>query len=271
MKNLPFRFFKIGHFSPTSKFSTVHFQLFQLKQFVSTDKLFATSILESELEKNPNLMSSFKKLVSMCEDKTIDLTFAGSEVDEKRTFLAIVDNILSNIGSVMLDKHTFLSITEKAYKPNDSDSSSSDTSAAHSLDWLGIGTSDTWHGYPDARIRAGNGDTAVIASSEVGDETPGNSLVLEAKLRIDASKLKQLISTTVVSAFTENFLHQNLGSCIPTIMISPGRAVISLYDVENDYLLITDPFEWVVKSCDGKKDVLSKEGILMLWITVNYR
>jgi len=48
--------------------------------------------------------------------------------------------------------------------------------------WLGIGTSTTWHGYLDARICAGNGDTAVVTSLYEDQDTPRNLVAIEAKL-----------------------------------------------------------------------------------------
>jgi len=50
-------------------------------------------------------------------------------------------------------------------------------------DWLGLGTEETWHGYPDACIRTGVSDLPNISADE-GDQqvSPGNSLVTEAKL-----------------------------------------------------------------------------------------
>ena len=49
--------------------------------------------------------------------------------------------------------------------------------------WLGLGTEETWHGYPDARIRTGISDLPIISAEDGNQQvSPGNSLVTEAKL-----------------------------------------------------------------------------------------
>ena len=88
-------------------------------------------------------------------------------------------------------------------------------------------------------------------------------------LGIGVDKMRQLIATSVVSAFTETNVHKDLASFIPTLLITPTCGIISIYDVENDFLLISDPFVWVEKTVDGLK--LDKEGCLILWLVVNYR
>lgn len=121
-------------------------------------------------------------MVSMCHDNSIDLSFASSVFNEKSTFQAIAQNVLSKLGQVVLSKHTYgIADQEKPYQPKLIDSSSI-SSESNTVEWLGIGTSQTWHGYPDARIRAGTNETTVVLSTDEDPTTPGNSLPIEAKL-----------------------------------------------------------------------------------------
>jgi len=122
----------------------------------------------------------------MYNNKSIDLSFAESKSCEKFTFLAITQNVLSKLGKVVLDKHSYgANHQDKPYN-HDNNSSSVEHRTAKNTDfeWLEIGTSATWHGYPDEHIHAGGiNDIAVVASSnEDQEDTPGNSVAIEAKL-----------------------------------------------------------------------------------------
>ena len=55
----------------------------------------------------------------------------------------------------------------------------------------------------------------------------------------------QLVAMTVVAAFVEKNVHPNLLPIIPSILITPNRARICIYDVTNDLLLISEWFTWV--------------------------
>ena len=128
-------------------------------------KLFTIFSFNTLTEK---LSSDHELDKSMCHDNSIDLSFASSVLNEKSTFQAIAQNVLSKLGQVVLSKHTF--------------DSSSISSESNTVEWLGIGTSQIWHGYPDARIRAGTNETTVVLSTDEDPTTPGNSLPIEAKL-----------------------------------------------------------------------------------------
>ena len=76
-----------------------------------------------------------------------------------------------------MDKQSYGYVNEDdVYQP-----SSGRSTNVHS-DWLGLGTPQTWHGYPDACICIGSNDTTVISSTDDDPTTPGNSLPIEAKL-----------------------------------------------------------------------------------------
>lgn len=66
----------------------------------------------------------------------------------------------------------------------------------------------------------------------------GNSTLIEAKCNLDDQKLMQLVTTTVVASFVEKNLHRDLMDVIPTLMIGPTSAIICIYDVKQDYVLM---------------------------------
>ena len=55
-------------------------------------------------------------------------------------------------------------------------------------------------------------------------------------------------TTAVVVAFTEKNIHQDLNAMIPNIMITPTRVVICIYNVQKDFLFLSDTFQWVEKT-----------------------
>ena len=55
-----------------------------------------------------------------------------------------------------MDKQSYRDVNEDdVYQPSSHRSSSGRSTNVHS-DWLGLGTPQTWHGYPDARNRIGS-------------------------------------------------------------------------------------------------------------------
>lgn len=176
VKDHVFNFYSVGHFCPISVFSRIDFELQSHGHFIATSKLFNLSTITDKLT-NPELQKSFKNMVSMCHDPGIDLSFVSSKANEKSTFKEIVYNVLSKLGNVVMDKQSYGAVKE------DDDQSSSGRSTNVYSDWLGLGTPQTWHGYPDARIRIGSNDMTVISSTDDDPTSPGNSLPIEAKLR----------------------------------------------------------------------------------------
>ena len=88
-------------------------------------------------------------------------------------------------------------------------------------------------------------------------------------LGVSAKAIRQLTATCVVAAFTETNKHQHLASAIPSLMITPTRGIICVYDPEDDILLISETFKWV--DDDNGSPRLIHEGLLLLWMVINYR
>jgi len=149
---------------------------------------------------------------------------------------------------------------------------------------IGIGSFATWHGSPDARIRG----TEVVCVTE--DETDSDveetkvenaeleenydsdgsyetTTTVEAKKQFKQSDLPQLVATCVTSSFTENKLHVDLPSAVPTILIDPTGFRVCFYDCKRDLLLISERKS--IKA--SKQDRMSRSAVLFLWLTINHR
>ena len=113
-----------------------------------------------------------------------------------------------------------------------------------------------------------NSDVPFIAQESHHEQSLGDSIVVETKLEKGVN-LMQLVAMTVVAAFVEKNVHPNLLSIIPSILITPNRARICIYDVTNDLLLISEWFTWVEEVND--RYVFNKSRILFLWMALNHR
>ena len=75
---------------------------------------------------------------------------------------------------------------------------------------IGLGTSNTWHGTPDIRVRAGevnflySRQDAGDAGNESGHESDGMTTPIEGKIVYREAWLPQVVAMTVVASFTEH-------------------------------------------------------------------
>ena len=187
---------------------------------------------------------------------------------EKNSFFAIAKELLSKLGSeVMLSHDTYTKMVME-------DSSVPKTVR---VSCLGLGTLETWHGYPDARVRATSMETEVLSPSldpdaSCGRASPtssiGDTCIIDGKK--NKFNLHQLICTCVVSSFTERNLHGHLSSMIPTVMIAPLTLKICLYDSVQDVLLISNDIDWMTKD-EGEGCRIIDTGLILLWMTIHHR
>ena len=137
-----------------------------------------------------------------------------------------------------------------------------------------MGTRTTWHGYPDARVRAFNSDTNLLKVSSVDQaenspvSTIGDSCVLEAKIGIEQFNVNQLIATSVICSFIECNLHPHLNPLTPVIMLGVPEGQICLYDSESDVLLLSDVFNWITNE---DSPVIINAGLILIWMTIYHR
>lgn len=127
-------------------------------------------------------------------------------------------------------------------------------------DNLGIGARNIWYGEPDVRVRAGCSDTNVFQISDGDDE--GDSLIMEARLRMEEANLPQVIGMAIISSFTEFCNHRDSNPLVPTILINGSHYIIIMYDSVHDLLLISNQIEYVEREGFGR---------LALWLTINHR
>ena len=124
-------------------------------------------------------------------------------------------------------------------------------------------------GVPDGRLRGNalDGDIPIVSVHKQCESSGsnGNTTVCEAKLKISKKNLPQLIKTCVVSSFIERNLHPGLNSMVPAILMDTEKAIVALYCVETDLLLVSDAFKWN----DG--NTLNMSGITFLWAMINHR
>ena len=107
------------------------------------------------------------------------------------------------------------------------------------------------------------GESACADSSE----TDGATSTVEGKIKFTEEDPGQVVATCVVASFTEQKLHPNLQTLVPTILIDVNRCCVCLYDCRLDVLLISAP-KAVAKAT---KDGLSRSAMLFLWLTINHR
>lgn len=69
----------------------------------------------------------------------------------------------------MLDKHQFGSMSDDNYQPSQT------RRGTLQAEWLGIGSTQTWCGYPDGWLRANNSDTNVLSYDDADQGSPGDS------------------------------------------------------------------------------------------------
>lgn len=134
-----------------------------------------------------------------------------------------------------------------------------------------MGSSYTWHGIPDARIRTSyGGDANVIATNtENYTSSDGDSIVVEAKTRFKEQDISQLIALGVISSFTEHNLHPTLNSMVPSVLINSSTVLICLYDCTSDILLLTEQVQLV--DLDEIPPKMNLPAIWLLWLMIHHR
>lgn len=139
---------------------------------------------------------------------------------------------------------------------------------------LGLGSLETWHGTPDARLRGtevvwrkGLDDSSAFVEEVFSDdeESDGTSTPVEGKVAFKDINLPQAIATCVVSSFTAKGRHPEQKAFVPTLLIDEKQFRVCLYDADNDVLLIstTKPL--------ATKGMLSRSGMAFLWMVINHR
>lgn len=91
-------------------------------------------------------------------------------------------------------------------------------------------------------------------------------MIIEGKQDVGEKFMPQLISTAVISSFTEHNLHKSLNPLLPVVMLNCSKLRICMYDCIYDILLLSDYIEIRRDSHN-----ISKFGLVLLWLLLNHR
>ena len=144
---------------------------------------------------------------------------------------------------------------------------------------IGLGSANTWHGTPDARVRGMDVVWCTTEGGEVGIESDdegvgqvvsdggrdGCSAAIEGEVVLKESNLPQAIGTCVTSAFTAKTRHPKIKTPTPTLLIDKNEFRVCLYDCERDLLRIS------TNKGLATKGGLSRSGMAQLWLVINHR
>ena len=269
-EKITFTFYKVGFFDPHCRFSTLSMTTEPFDANIPATVLYGLDVrrLVGQNVFQDERKDEILKFLALLQSGEIQPTtemFKGGNRQEKDTFFAIANNVLAKICThVTLSHDNFQSYVDQNIHPEN-------VVAGR----LGIGTQSTWHGYPDARVRALDVDTHLVQLEEDSNNpedsptsTLGDSCIIEGKITKEQFNVVQLMATTVVSAFIEHCLHADLNPLIPVVMVGAPYAQICLYDSQQDILLLSDKFIWVTNK---DTPVISKMGLMLIWMTINHR
>ena len=254
-------------FCPFGPFSSLTLRLKACTNSSQTDRSRVALRFEQLFKVEATERGEGENFIHTCK-KTLWPDFHASpsyKDTERSVLLEIVSEILVKLGcKVTMEKRRFHTALEAVLARDPKMSRSLSTSA------LGLGSTETWHGTPDLRVRGvvfcENGEKEV-SDSESEDEEDKSSVSsdFEGKIKFRASNLPQVVATCVVSSFTESSRHPDKSPLIPTVFIDRLSYLVCLYDCESDVLLISN------KKSLCTKGHLSQSGIALLWVVLNHR
>lgn len=260
LSTFPFNIYKLtSYFCPTSTFTDVDFDYEMFKNEDTMIPLESLVTFDAELLQNP--AARLKDYSQSLYQLILLLKKCGKPWMEKEYMVVqnLVKEILIPIGS------------------SDVILGGKDMPNVHT-DNIGIGSTHTWHGTADMHVRGCH----IIVREADGDETDSDvgATFNETTEDVDTSSesdgkrlkknIKQLVSTCVVSSFTEHNLHPTKNSLIPTILIDSKSFRVCLYDSVHDILLISEEKVLLKKNKFGTT-ILSRTALLFLWIILNHR
>ena len=193
-------------------------------------------------------------------------TDAIAENRESELFLNIVAYLLQHLCSeVVLDNQTYKELLKEHEATGENVRSEP----------LGMGKPQkTWYGTPDARCRgSANSDTTILGQT-IGDESPGTTTVVEAKMDTRVKNMAQVVAQSVISSFIESNLHPDLNPMIPAIIIDSQNFGVSLYDNQNNLLLVAWNIPWLTEKDSSHQPAeleLDEVGIVILWAILHHR
>ena len=137
---------------------------------------------------------------------------------------------------------------------------------------LGLGSSMTWHGCPDLRLRAtspGPEVNILISTSlpeddeESEEEQDSDEDSMNVEITLFKNVRSQALATTVVASFINNNKH-NI-TITPVLLMCKRHVYVCIYECVQDILFIS---ESVKLSTDG---VLCELGVAIIWVMLHCR
>jgi len=263
VKDVSFYFYQVTeNFNPTSSFSRIELNMAPFKSIdgahigIKAEELYKLNQITITGENRDAI-----HFISTCKDIPWPPVTPTSE---HAAFIEISRKIFAPItgnNEVILDR------TYRSYLKD------LGTNSGLTSDSIGCGSSDTWHGSPDARVRGTevighdfiDADDGSDKDEEISD-TRNDISTGTTKLRSQTKHLQQLVATCVVYSFIENNLHKQLPSIVPCILIDPNGFSICFYDCIDDILLISQ-----IVQLQSTTNSLSSSAVLLLWLTINHR
>jgi hypothetical protein len=150
-----------------------------------------------------------------------------------------------------------------------------------------LGSSQTWYGELDLiagnQVESANVSNIIVAeeifradtdvtetqNDEDFNDSPGEKTNVEVKQKI--VDIKQVISQSVVFAFTEYNRHPTKGAFIPSIVVSRDCFCFVIYNPVMDLLLVSGDIEYSYDNVDELDENNFCRAFIFIWIIVNHR
>ena len=264
-KEVPFILHKVSSdFCSHSSFSAVDFHLAAHAPGACQVALPVKDLFKVEEVANPAFTSALE-FIANSRSHMWPLFTTSANLRETEVMVRICSQILVPLSSEVVLENRYRSILARKRTPVQAGD-------------IGLGSVDTWHGTPDARVRGtdvvllrASEDKSVVedvvSEDDVSEEegSDGATTEVEGKVLATEANLVQAIATCVVASFTAKSRHPEKQALVPTILIDETQFRVCLYDCEKDILLIS------TSKTLHSKGGLSRSGMALLWLVINHR
>ena len=275
LEELCFTSLKVGFFDPTASFSHVTFTI-ETDHVIMGKALLCidAAALMGESADFPG-KEALEKFLTVLPTLDANKLSQSQSATEARTFVEIAKHLLCKLSEKVVlssDDYSALLKEDPSYVPPYEELPSAAPCTQLSLGLTGMGEiKNTWHGTPDARVRAYQNTEIAVVRGRSSNVSPvrslGDSVVFEAKREPMSINRHQLIATTVVSSFIERNLHRNSNPMVPVILITIPTVTVCLYDCTRDLLLISDELKWI----NVEDDTFNTANLFVIWLFIHHR
>ncbi|XP_062580626.1 uncharacterized protein LOC134242536 isoform X2 [Saccostrea cucullata] len=221
--------------------------------------------------------SDFFKYVGSHEE-SLKRVFGESQVSETDMKIAVAEHLLGKIS-------TGCTCIIDINKLKDKGRCKCGCGMFPSFGYTGIGHKDVWHGHIDLILSSHHGlpssDVAVkmvdiceddvpAEEDEIEEEIPGKRRKKEGNLEEARHAREQTLAQAIVFSLLQKQQRPNLKHfLIPTILISPERMQIVMYDAEYDVMLCSNLMDLFIPGPEGA--CLRPETVIIIWTVLHYR